>query len=412
MNNIENSIQNLKTLQQSFSDLANYVRQITEEVTINLNASGVSWENKYILVSDESIGMQYSYEIDDNGISNFSIPSGHSYKISLPNLSQYAPPQFFYFTATLPSRDISYTYKTQTDNELIRIIIRNGITGAQENCLNGVTLYIYASDLTEYSGVISGSSVDITIPYGKNCTLTPPTVEGYRSNSSEETFETGTPYRTFTLKYTEDNYGMFGVDDTGRLYTIDEMNALSDKTIIKYGFYNDSELATSTRVSDGIGNGFYWKVGAETLPSGKQWCIQNVEFDTIRLPFYSNLGAWKYAGFYMTKQILDIGLELFPSEEHPTPAAENCYLLQETFGGKTHNGFLLSYDQIHKIATDNRTLFQSFYAALGRTAPAIWSGYWWTSCQNSATSAVFLINGGYYFYYKTFSYSVFVAYDL
>ena len=50
MNNIENSIQNLKTLQESFSDLANYVRQITEEVTVSLNASGVSWENNYILV--------------------------------------------------------------------------------------------------------------------------------------------------------------------------------------------------------------------------------------------------------------------------------------------------------------------------------------------------------------------------
>ena len=114
----------------------------------------------------------------------------------------------------------------------------------------------------------------------------------------------------------------------------------------------------------------------------------------------------------MTDKIIEIGVELFPDSDNPTSAATACANRSITIGGKEHRGFMPAYDQIHKIATDNRTLFQSFYTALGRTAPAIWSGNWWTSCQRNATYAVYLGNGGFNDYTKTYSLSVFVCYDL
>ena len=115
----------------------------------------------------------------------------------------------------------------------------------------------------------------------------------------------------------------------------------------------------------------------------------------------------------MTDKIISIGASLFPSSENPTPAATACANRSITIGDTQHRGFLPAYDQIVKIATDNRTTLQAFYAALGRSTPAIWSGNWWTSCQFNATTAVSLYNGGFnYSYYKTGSYYVFVCYDL
>ena len=114
----------------------------------------------------------------------------------------------------------------------------------------------------------------------------------------------------------------------------------------------------------------------------------------------------------MTDKIIEIGLELFPNEANPTPAATACANKSITIGGQTHRGILLAYDQILKIATTNRTTFQDFYAALGRSVPTIWSGNWWTSCQHDASTAVKLNNGGFTLTTKTSSLNVFVAYDL
>ena len=114
----------------------------------------------------------------------------------------------------------------------------------------------------------------------------------------------------------------------------------------------------------------------------------------------------------MTDKIISIGASLFPSSENPTPAATACANKSITIGDTQHRGFLPAYDQIVKIATDNRTTLQAFYAALGRTTPVIWSGHWWTSCQGNASNAVNMYNGGFYDNSKTNSCNVFVCYDL
>jgi hypothetical protein len=254
----------------------------------------------------------------------------------------------------------------------------------------------------------------IEIQYGNTYTFSPPSVAGYRTESEATTITAGIAIRNLTIRYTETQYGMFGVDADGNMYTISEMEALADKTIIKYGFYNDADLNNSTRVNNvggSTGNGFYWEVGKESLGS-MSWAAGNDNFDTVRLPYYSNLSSWKYAGRYMTDTIIAIGLELYPSSANPTPAATACANKTITIGNRTHRGILLAYDQIHKIATDNRTQFQNFYTALGRTAPTIWSGIWWTSCQDSSPYAVGLYSGGYLHSTKSSKNSVFVGFDL
>ena len=158
-----------------------------------------------------------------------------------------------------------------------------------------------------------------------------------------------------------------------------------------------------------------WKIGYENA-GGLQWADANLLFDTTRLPLYSNLGDLKYAGHHLSDMIIEIGADGGVSDGavHATPAATECAKTSRklTIAGVDREGFLPSYDQLYILATLNRTAFQDFYTALGRTAPTIWSGYWWTSCQYDASNAVTLNNGGFSNYSKTNGFNVFCCYDL
>lgn len=379
-----------------------------ETCLIHLTASGISdWSSQVVVVNNQSTGEQESVSLNADGTAEIVVPNGQSYQVLLPYITGYIQPEAFNFVAVTAQRELNYEYTSETRMEKILVTTLNGLNYQQQPILDGETLTVTCTDGSTYSGEFDGATCAIEIPYGKTYTVPIPDVEGYRKISSPETFLADRPLRTLNIYHTEESYGLFGVDDNGTLYTPDECALLPDKTIIKYGFYNDSDLAASTRVNDGVGNGFFWEIAHENIGSF-MWCDSNVEFDVQRLPFYSNLGTWKYAGAYMTQKIIEIGLEL----NKTTPAATACNNKTITINGQVHQGILLAYDQIHKIATDNRTLFQALYTALGRTAPTIWSGIWWTSCQSNASNAVGLDNGGFRNYYKTDSYNVFCAYDL
>ena len=414
MSTLQEEITRLRTLQESYSELAAKAYPTTEVVTVNLylpDGASVDWTRHAITVFDNADNKQYVYEINADGTCTFEIPSGHTYAIGYPQLASYAKPKKQSFAATLYKRHIVYEYAQETSYETLRVRVIDGMSQSSIDVLNGQTVVVIDSDGVTYTGVVNGSACDIQIPFGKNCTLVQQPLEGYRAESGNQEFETGLSLRVLTLKYTLQQYGLFGMDEDGNLYTIEEIEAMEDKTIIKYGAYNDSDLAMSSRVDSGVGNGFCWIIGGESLGS-KQWAMQNVEFDVTRLPFYSNLNDMKYAGLYMTKTIQDIGLELFPDNEDPTPAATACLNKTIMVGGETKRGFLPAYDQILRIATTNRTLFQALYSALGRVAPTLWSGGWWTSCQNNATTAVLLGHGGFRNNGKTDSNTVLCCFDL
>ena len=412
---LQEAINDTRTLNENFNVISNYILRGTQNVLVHLYAAEGSpeWENYEVFVYDRASGISHAYQLSSDGACSFQIDMGHIYEVSFPQIGGYVKPETQVFSAASLQNIVTYTYATETNMESLRILVKNGMTGAANNCLDGVTLSVYCTDGTSYSGVTAGAVCVIEIPYGKTYTFSPINVEGYRLESGAVTYTASMVQRSVNIKYTEVQYGMFGVDANGNMYTIAEMEELADKTIIKYGYYNDAALANSMRVSEiQNGNGFYWEIGAESLGQ-KAWAAGNVEFNTIELPFYSNLGDWKYAGRYMTDKIISIGADLFPSSDNPTPAATACANKSITIGGTAHRGFLPAYDQIHKIATDNRTTFQSFYAALGRTTPTIWSGSWWTSCQQSAQDAVTVSNGGFNRNNKTnYGINVFVCYDL
>lgn len=389
---------------------------VNEEVKVKVsipNSEEFDWSGYSVILTDKSANTQEVKNLNADGTCTFNVPIGHSYEVGFPQLTAYAAPMKQTYVAIQRERYLVHEYAEPDGIEVLKITVMSQLSGGTSTILDGSVLSVTDTNGEVYSGVVNGYECHISIPYGKVYTLVQPFIEGYRSESGSATYTALAPIRNVTLRYSEDGYGVFGVDDDGKLYTIDEIEAMHDKTIIKYGFYNDLELASASRIDSGFGNGFYWELGKESLGS-MQWAAKNVAFDTSRLPYFSNDAAASKAtaGAYYTKVIEEVGPSVVADSANPTPAASACLSKTVYFGGKEHQGFLPAYGQIKKIATTNRTLFQAFYSALGRTAPVIWSGDWWTSCQYIASYAVSLYNGGFHSSLKTNSSQVFCCFDL
>lgn len=387
-----------------------------EEVKVKVsipNSEEFDWSGYAVILNDKSANTQEVKNLNADGTCTFNVPIGHTYEIGFPQLTAYAAPMKQTYAAIQRERYVVHEYAEPDGIEVLKITVMSQLSGGTSTILDGSVLSVTDTNGEVYSGVVNGYECHISIPYGKTYTLVQPFIEGYRSESGSATYTALAPIRNVTLRYSEDGYGIFGVDEDGKLYTIDEIEAMHDKTTIKYGFYNDLELASASRIDSGFGNGFYWELGKESL-GYMQWATQNVAFDTSRLPYFGNKAAASKAtaGAYYTKVIEEVGPSVIADSANPTPAASACLSKTAYFGGKEHQGFLPAYGQIKKIATTNRTLFQAFYSALGRTAPAIWSGNWWTSCQVNATDAVVLPNGGFRNGGKSSSHQVFCCFDL
>lgn len=388
-----------------------------ENVRVELTApEAVDWTQYQVQVQNTSKGTSATYDLDAQGKCTFKIPMGDIYIVVLPVVGDYVQPRDIEHAATMVSRVITYTYTTDSRVELLAISSHvQSLHGDSVSMLEGLPIIATDTMGATYIGYFDaqGTCSTIEIPYGRVYSIEFPRVGGYAHDHNGEHHTAGLPSREIDVHYTEIGMGVFGIDAAGRYYSIAEIEALADKSIIVAGGYNDQDLEDSPRGDGSYGNGFCWEIGHESIGSA-QWADANVEFDTNRLPFYSNLGTLKYAGKHMTDMIIEIGADggAADGNVHATPAATNCAAKHLTLGGVDRDGFLPAYDQIYRIANINKTAFQALYTALGLAAPAIWSGRWWTSCQINATLAVELGNGGFDDNYKTLSTNVFCAYDL
>ena len=389
-----------------------------EHVRVELSApDAVDWTQYNVQVQNLTEETSATHALNASGVCEFDIPMGDMYEVVLPVVGEYAQPNDIQATATMASRTITHVYSTDSRVETLvissHVFSLDGSTPAMLDGLPVIATDTLGNNYVAYFNVHGKCTLEI--PYGRTYTLNFPNVGGFSHNHTGEQHTAGLPSREIDVHYTQVGNGIFGLDAAGNMYTTEQIAALQDKSIIIAGGYNDATLQASSRGDGTFGNGFLWKIGYENAGS-LQWADANLLFDTTRLPLYSNLGDLKYAGHHLSDMIIEIGADGGVSDGavHATPAATECAKTSRklTIAGVDRDGFLPSYDQLYILATLNRTAFQDFYTALGRTAPTIWSGIWWTSCQNDASNAVRLYFGGFNNNNKTDYGAVFCCYDL
>ena len=407
-----------------------------EQVALKLTSDSlINWYKYEVTIQNLSDGTEQIKQLSTNGECNFEIPLGNRYSIILPYIEGYTQPNALAYTATLSSRNIEYSYNNLHEYLTIRIVVRSELEGHTAAMFNGLEVTCKGSNGRDYSGTIQNGQVTILIPYGITYTIVMPQFDGLAHNHTNETFLAGVTARNLVYSYVDyHNLHVYGLDADGNVYTIADLQERGvdwcDANIIA-GAYNDQTLALAPRKDGGVGCGFAFLTTSPVVNA--LWAQANVDFgvnNTVVADAVTAGVLTEGCGYYNTHDkafavkdgsgesalVIQVGRVLADAglltQSNPTPAFQTALDKKLTIAGVERSGFVPTYGQIYALNSSKNEL-DLFFAALGKTAPAINSGNWWSSCQDSATYAVYLLNGGFgTSLTKTLSTSVLVGFDL
>lgn len=406
-----------------------------ERVALKLTAkTEVNWALYNIQIQDLSDSTSQIKQLSADGECNFEIPLGNRYSVTLPYIDGYTQPQALAYTASVSSRTIEYNYDNLNEYLTIRIAVRSEDEGHTAAMFNGLEVVCKGTNNVNYTGTIQNGQVTILIPFGVTYTITMPQFDGLAHNHINETFVAGLTARNLVYSYIDyNNLHVYGLDADGNVYTIADMQEMGVEAAaakIVAGAYNDATLANAPRKDSGVGCGFAFSTTSPNFSAS--WAQANVDFGvnntvvadavtagalTEGCGYYNNHGL-AFAvkdGSGESALVMQVGRVLADAgllnQSNPTPAFQTAFDKKLTIAGVERSGFVPSFGQIYALNSSKNEL-NLFFSALGKTAPSIHSGFWWTSCQSDATSAVNLANGGFLNTNKTGSFNVLCCFDL
>lgn len=406
-----------------------------EQVALKLTAkTEVKWEMFNISIQDLSDGTEQTKQLSADGECNFEIPLGNRYSITLPFVNGYTQPQALVYTASVASRAIEYNYDNLNEYLTIRIAVRSEDEGHTAAMFNGLEVVCKGTNNVNYTGTIQNGQVTILIPFGVTYTITMPQFDGLAHNHINETFVAGLTARNLVYSYIDyNNLHVYGLDADGNVYTIADMQEMGVEAAtakIVAGAYNDATLANAPRKDGGVGCGFAFSTTSPNFSAS--WAQANVDFgvnNTVVADAVTAGALTEGCGYYNNHDlafavkdgsgesalVMQVGRVLagvgLLNQSNPTPAFQTAFDKKLTIAGVERSGFLPSYGQIYALNSSKNEL-NLFFSALGKTAPSIHSGPWWTSCQGGAANAVYLSSGGFINYAKTRSVNVLCCFDL
>ncbi len=410
----------------------------SEVVVVELTSNDtVAWENYKVTLYDTATKETQQQVLSAEGIAKFTVPYTHQYTLTLPTISGYPTPAVLTYTATnlLTTRYVKHNYFMSYEQVDINCVLLS-TTGDDYGILEGQKVYARVNGENTYEATFGsdGKATIEAIPYGTSYTLIFPEIEGYMHDHTADTYVAGVISREILVHYSSGDLGMFAIDADGNHYayatlkTGIEDSTITADSIIAIGF-NNITLQGLDRGDGTTGCGFCIGVGSVV---SKKWADEAIAFNPNKLPYLTSHSAAMLActgGKHNTELIKEIGdagecgtwtydsaTQTYIAGEGTNicdiPAVNYCLSQSLTMNGVKRTGFLPSYAQIYYLSL-NLTTLQAFFTLLGKTAPTITSGYWWTSCQNSSTYAVGLGNGSFDGHInKTTSLSVLVCYDL
>ena len=430
-----------------------YIGKIGNSTTVIVTLFGddtVDWTNKKVTYTDVTASKTVAVELDENHACKFDIEFGHTYKVQLPTISGYPTPVVQQYTAVKQpdTNYITYTYTRKTIETVTIYAYMVNTTGETVAILQDLELTCQTTSMgTLTTKFNAAGNATFAIPYGDRYTITYPTLEDYTHNNLEEQVA-GLPQRTFIVHYIANDAGVFAIASDGLHYNEDDLSAMtadqrSALNIVAIGFAN-STLANATRGDGTTGCNFCIAFEDKSAIVSRSYLNVERSLPPDLLPYVNNstMGDQGYNadGKYLTQLINQViadetqdesgvwttkigtytknadGTYTFTAPDleycpHTAPAAAYCAGKAHPISGELNAGFLPSYAQIQQLAYNYESL-HNIYSLLGKTAPTVTSGYWWTSCQTSETDAVHLYNGGFYGFTKTYSTSVLVCFDL
>lgn len=329
-----------------------------------------------------------TYTTDSEGVAKFEVDRGNYYEVAFPEFGNAQPITPVGFTSVLGARDIRVEYKPYSMDETEEATVSvmkydegNGtaFAGAKVSVTIGGETNEYTAD--EYGKVF------VYVPYGKDYTVTVKDQDAYfvRYAKNSRTYTAKLPKRSIVYTMYQYKTGILVVDDSLNEYYIDDWLA-DDKS---------PDDAVAIRVAEQQlllnGGSFLFRVSdlknLSKLPT-RQWCTQNIQFNSIAL----NGNSVKDENYYRGETSTFLIRQEAEERSLSVPAFDYAWNQELVIGNQHLRGFIMSVGQeyIHianrvEIGEVLRKLFDDEIA--DTYLAYVTSKNRWTSTQTNATNA-------------------------
>ncbi len=361
-----------------------------EEVTVTIASSVDS-----IKVADIKINVflnngktPQSYTTNAEGKATFTIDRGNYYQVVFPEYGNAQPIAPQGYTAVLGSRNINVEYLPYDEDSMEKVIIT--ATKYVENvgtAWEGIPVIVTVDRKDTTYQTDAKGQVTVFIPYKKEYTVRIDNQDGYNVsfNKNSRTNTANVPQRLIDYRFYQFKAGIFVVDIDKNEYYIEDWVAAGktadDAVAIKVA---DASLSINhgtfcIRTSD-IKN-------VSQLVS-KQWCTQNLQFDSIAL----NGNNVKDANYYNGESSSYLIRQEAQERSLSVQAFDYAYDQIFTIGGEELHGFLMSIGQEYVHVANIGIIRQVLETLYGEEMATNYYNFVmkknrWTSTQSSATNA-------------------------
>ena len=366
------------------------VGDVAEEVTVHVTSSVASINPAGIKINVfiNNGKTPQTYITGNDGTTTFSIAKGNYYQITFTEYGNAQPIAPVGFTAVLATRNIDVEYKPYDEESMENVVVTvtkytDGTGAAYEDVPVVVTV---DRKNTTYNADAKGQ-VSLYVPYGKEFTVNVENQDGYSVslNRNTRTYTASVPQRLIDYKMYQFRAGIFIIDNNLNEYYLEEWQA-AGKT---------AEEAVAIKVADAnltLNRGTFMIrtsdiLAIKSLPQ-KQWCTQNLQFDSIALNGNNTKDANYYNGesssFLVRQEAVERSLSV--------PAFDYAYEQIFSIAGHELHGFLMSVGQDYVHIANIGIIKQVLTALYGEEVATAYYNFVmnqrrWTSTQFSAASA-------------------------
>lgn len=361
-----------------------------EEVTVTIASSVES-----IKVAGIKINVFFNngktpqtYTTNTEGKATFTIDRGNYYQVTFPEYGNAQPIAPQGYTAVLGSRSINVEYLPYDEDSMEKVVIT--ATKYVENvgtAWEGIPVIVTVDRKTTTYQTDAKGQVTVFVPYKKEYTVNIDDQDGYNVsfNKNTRTYTANVPQRLVDYRFYQFKAGIFVVDVSKNEYYIEDWVAAG----------KSSDDAVAIKVADAslsINHGTFCIRTSDIKNVSqlvrKQWCIQNLQFDSIALNGNNVKDANYYNGesssFLIRQEAQERSLSVY--------AFDYAYEQIFSIGGEELHGFIMSIGQEYVHVANIGIIRQVLETLYGEEVATnyynfVMTEYRWTSTQGTNTNA-------------------------
>lgn len=330
-----------------------------------------------------------TYTTDSTGHITFNVERGTLYRIEFNEYGNAQPISPISYTATSGMvREISVEYKPYDEESSEKVIVSvTKYTDVVGSAWEGITVNCTIDSTTTPYSTDSNGQATIYVPYNKEYTINIDDQDGYNVsfNKNSRTYTANVPQRLIDYRFYQFKAGIFVVDANKNEYYIEDWVAAG----------KNADDAVAIKVADAslsINHGTFCirtsDIKNVSQLVSKQWCTQNLQFNSIAL----NGNNVKDANYYNGESSSFLIRQEAQERSLSVPDFDYAYEQIFNFGGEDLHGFVMSVGQEYVHVANIGIIKQVLETLYGEEVAInyynfVMKKYRWTSTQSSATSA-------------------------